>query len=324
MLRDNSFDFAGVRSLPTRRDGGPLSWLSGLKAGLGGLLSRLGVAAIVVTALAGSAYAQSCSDLLRQAARGGASGAEAAALTRQLAALQALERKRQCSGKSGGGFFDPCADLWNRKAEVQRQLAKSRDGGAAALRARAAALGCVPEKRKAITVAKRSEPSGPYVGNNAMLYCVRMSDGYFFPVPGAQFVDSGDYKETVDQCGYICKGSETSVYRLDDAALETEEMVSVETGKPYKELPTAFAYRQSTNFQGCDFPSYYRRVEEARSRTVTPQNMKNALIPLPKQRPEGGPPLMALSEEKAPSPALAEMPDNRPVRVVGPNFFPEE
>jgi hypothetical protein len=239
--------------------------------------------------------------------------------------LQALERKRQCSGKSSGGFFDPCGDLRNRKAEVQRQLAKSRDGGAAALRARAAALGCTNERRKAVTVAKRdpSGPSGPYLGSNAMLYCVRMADGYFFPVPGAQFVDSGDYKETVDQCGYICKGSETSVYRLDDPALETEEMVSVETGKPYKELPTAFAYRQSTNFQGCDFPSYYRRVEEARSRTVTPQNMKNALIPLPKQRPEDGPPLMALSEEKAPSPALAEMPDNRPVRVVGPNFFPE-
>jgi hypothetical protein len=303
--------------------------LSRLKALLHGMVSRLGVVAIVMAALAASAYAQSCSDLLRQASRGGASGVEAAALTRQLAALQALERKRQCSGKSSGGFFDPCNDLRNRKAEVQRQLAKSRDGGAAALRARAAALGCAPEKRKAIAVAKRSEPSGPsapsgpYLGSNAMLYCVRMSDGYFFPVPGAQFVDSGDYKETVDQCGYICKGSETSVYRLDDAALETEEMVSVETGKPYKELPTAFAYRETTNFQGCDFPSYYRRVEEARSRTVTPQNMKNALIPLPKQRPEDGPPLMALSEEKAPAPALEKMPDDRPVRVVGPNFFPE-
>ena len=325
MVRGRSFDCAGVRSPPMPQGSDRCQELSRLKALLHGMVSRLGVVAIVMAALAASAYAQSCSDLLRQASRGGASGVEAAALTRQLAALQALERKRQCSGKSSGGFFDPCGDLRNRKAEVQRQLAKSRDGGAAALRARAAALGCVPAKRKAITVAKRapSAPSGPYLGSNAMLYCVRMADGYFFPVPGAQFVDSGDYKETVDQCGYICKGSETSVYRLDDAALETEEMVSVETGKPYKELPTAFAYRESTNFQGCDFPSYYRRVEEARSRTVTPQNMKNALIPLPKQRPEDGPPLMALSEEKAPSPALAEMPDNRPVRVVGPNFFPE-
>ncbi|MEQ1951883.1 DUF2865 domain-containing protein [Mesorhizobium yinganensis] len=323
MLRVTFFDLCGFRGPLKRRGNRGSCRFSIVEAALRGLVSRLGVAVLIAVALAGSAYAQSCSDLLRMAARGGGGTAETAALSRQLAALQALERKRQCSGKSRGGFFDPCADLRNRKAEVQRQLAKSRDGGAAVWRARAAAMGCEFNQRRATTVAKRSAPSGPYVGSNAMLYCVRMSDGYFFPVPGAQFVDSSDYKDTVDQCGYICKGSETSVYRLDDPGLETEEMVSVETGKPYKELPTAFAYRETVNFQGCDFPSYYRRVEEARARTVTPSDMKNAVIPLPKERPEGAPPLMALSEEKAPSPALAEMPDNRPVRVVGPNFFPE-
>lgn len=323
MVRGRFFESAGVQGLPMGQSGRRVPWQSGLKTLLNGLTSRLGVVVLLLAVFATSAYAQSCSDLLRMAARGGGGTSETAALSRQLVALQALERKRQCAGKSRGGFFDPCADLQNRKAEVQRQLAKAQGGGAAVWRARAAAMGCQVEKRRATTVAKR-QPSGPYVGSNAMLYCVRMSDGYFFPVPGAQFVDSSDYKDTVDQCGYICKGSETSVYRLDDAALETEEMVSVETGKAYKELPTAFAYRESVNFQGCDFPSYYRRVEEARSRTVTPSDMKNALIPLPKQRPEDTPPLMALSEEKPQSPALAKMPDDRPVRVVGPNFFPEQ
>ena len=95
-------------------------------------------------------------------------------------------------------------------------------------------------------------------------------------------VRSSDYKETVDQCRYICQGSETVVFRLDDSALETEEMISVETGKPYKQLPTAFAYRDRVDFKACDFQSYYRRVEEARARTVTPSDMKNALIPLPR------------------------------------------
>ncbi|MDQ6434811.1 DUF2865 domain-containing protein [Mesorhizobium sp. LHD-90] len=289
------------------------------------VLVRLAALALVGLLFASSAHAQSCADLLRMASRGGgASSPEAAALTRQLIALQALERKRQCSSRARGGFFNPCAELQVKKADVQRRLSRAKGGGAAALRARAAAMGCVVERRKATSVAGRSGPSGPYVGSNAMLYCVRVADGYFFPVPGAQFLDSGDYKDTVDQCRYICKGSETAVYRLDDGGLETEEMVSVETGKPYKELPTAFAYRDSANFEGCDFPSYYRRVEEARARTVTPRNMENALIPLPKQRPEDMPPLMALTEEKAPAPALAKMPTDRPVRVVGPNFFPEE
>lgn len=278
---------------------------------------------LVGTFSATSAYADVCSDLLRQAARGGVSQ-ESLALSRQLAALQALERKRQCAGKSTGGFFNPCAEVAARKAEVQRKMARTQGGSAAVARARLAALGCKSERRKAVT-AVRQGPSGPNIGNNAMLFCVRMNDGYFFPVPGSQFVDSGDYKDVVDQCRYICEGSETSVYRLDDPAIETEEMISVETGKAYRELPAAFAYRDRANFTGCDFPSYYRRVEEARARTVTPSNMKNAVIPLPPEKPEAAVPVLALTGETPATaqPPAVEAPADKNVRVVGPNFFPD-
>ncbi|PSJ55987.1 hypothetical protein C7I84_21885 [Mesorhizobium ephedrae] len=291
--------------------------------------SLIGIGAVAALLSLGmtSAYANACADLLARAARGGAS-AQSVALSKQLSAIQALERKRQCSSRGTGGLFNPCADLANRKADVQRQLARSQGGNQAALRARIAALGCgKPQQRKerrevVEASVKRAAParSGPSIDTGVMLFCVRVEDGYFFPVPGSQFIDSRDYKQAVDQCSYICRGSQTSVYRLDDPELETEEMISVDTGRPYRELPTAFAYRNRTGFEACDFQGYHRRVNEARARTVTPFNMKNAVIPLPRERPDEPVPLMALTgDNQAP---VVDLPADRKVRVVGPNFFP--
>ena len=59
-------------------------------------------------------------------------------------------------------------------------------GGAA--QARLAALGCTKEKRRRVETAGKRAPARPYVGDNAILYCVRMTDGYFFPVPRSQFL----------------------------------------------------------------------------------------------------------------------------------------
>ena len=263
-----------------------------------------------------SAHAEVCAELVRRAG----SSQESAALSKQLAAISALERRRQCASKGTGGWFNPCADLAARKAEVQRKLSRA-GGGATVSRARLVALGCLAPKRSQ-QVAGRN--IGPYVGNHAILFCVRTRDGYFFPVPRSQFVHSSDYKQVVDQCQYICQDKETVVYRLDDPSIETEEMVSVEKGTPYKELATAFSYRQNAEFKGCDFQRYYRRVDEARARTLTPSNLENTVIPLPGEKPPAGAPLplLAINEEPKPAPAI-EMPANRQVRVVGPNFFPE-
>jgi hypothetical protein len=281
------------------------------------LAGRICAAIAVAAFCATSAYADSCADLRREARSGGSR--ESAALSRQLAALQRLERQRGCSSKARGGFFfDPCAEVAARKAEVLGKMASTRGGAAPA---RLAALGCAKEKRRHVMAARNRAPARPYVGDNAILYCVRMTDGYFFPVPRSQFVGAGDYKEIVDQCRYICQGSETAVFRLDDPALETEEMISVETAKPYKQLPTAFAYRDRADFKACDFQSYYRRVEEARARTVTPSDMKNAVIPVPRDKPQS--PVARLAFTSQTPPPAVDKPLDRKVRVVGPDFFPD-
>ncbi len=304
--------------------------------------SLLVVIALALASLAASvtvSYADACSAIasqLRRSGGGGGNSAQAAMLRRQLVALQSLERQRGCRGGSGG-FFDACGDIASRKANVQRQLAEaSGRPDTSRLRARYVSLGCEDDsssRRAPAATASREErpkqvrPSGSYVASGAILFCVRQSDGYYFPAPKSQFAKQDDVKDTLDQCRYICDDAAVDVYSLSDLGLETEEMVSVEERKPYKELPTAFRYREDANFKACDLKRYYDRVAELRARTVTPSNMKNAIIPLPASRPDIAERTGAIGNEahgEAQSASVEKLDANKPVRIVGPAFFPEE
>lgn len=265
---------------------------------------------------------------------GHAASPELAQLRRQFAAIQALERQRKCTASSAvGGFFNPCADLIRSRTEVQRRIASIGNSGrdSSGLQARYAALGCqaAPKRQQA---PQQQASSTEASGGNAMLFCVRLSDGYFFPAPNSQFARAGDLKDTVDQCRYICDDAGVDLYTLSDPSLETDQMVAVETRKPYTELPTAFRYRDDAEFKACDLKRYSQRVAELRARTVTPRNMENAIIPLPTSRPDlttvsdipsssaqgtGANATSSIAQPKPVAPAGA-----KPVRIVGPAFFP--
>lgn len=296
-----------------------------------------------------SSYADTCSALKSQmvsAGRGAGSSPQVAQLRRQLVAIQRLEKQRRCSVKSSmvGFFFNPCADLVQSKAQVQRQIASASNSGrdTSGLRARFAALGCAastPRKQERQKAQQRSAPKtgsdGMKYAGSPMLFCVRLSDGYFFPAPKSQFAKKDDLKETVDQCRYICEDVGVDLYTLSDVSLETEEMVALETKQPYVELPTAFKYRDDANFKACDVKRYNQRVAELRARTVTPANMANAIIPLPTAKPDLGT-VAQIPESSAPDARASEakgaaqhqsiekVDGTRPVRVVGPAFFPED
>lgn len=167
---------------------------------------------------------------------------------------------------------------------------------------------------------RKTERPLSYTGQ-AMLYCVRLVDGYYFPAPNAQFVNAGYYDNTLDRCRFICNDKAMDVYELDDIGRETEEMASVKTRQSYRDLPAAFAYRDKADFQGCDLPRYYRRANEMRARTVTPKNMDAAVIPLPQAKPEmvlDGTVTAFVPETPKATPAAS-----RKVRVVGAPFLPE-
>ena len=255
---------------------------------------------------------------------------ELAQLRRQLAAIQGIERQRRCTAKSAvGGFFNACADLAKNRAEVQRQIASASNSGrdTSGLQARFVALGCAPAARQQ-RPAPASQSAGVTLGGNSMLFCVRLSDGYFFPAPKSQFAQRDDLKEMVDQCRYICDDASVDLYALGDPSLETEAMVAIETRKPYTELPAAFKYRDDANFKACDVKRYYQRVTELRARTVTPTNMTNAIIPLPMAKPDPGTVAQISQPEAQDAASAAEAIEgsagDRPVRVVGPAFFPAD
>ena len=94
--------------------------------------------------------------------------------------------------------------------------------------------------------ARRADKSHIASETNTRLFCVRLSDGYYFPAPNSQFVGEKDAETTLDRCRYICDTNGIEVYALQDMNLETEEMVSVEGSKSYTELPSAFRYRRKS------------------------------------------------------------------------------
>ncbi|RUW18955.1 MAG: DUF2865 domain-containing protein [Mesorhizobium sp.] len=298
--------------------------------------SLLAVTALV--AFAAVSHADPCGVLRSQMLTGrGTANPELAQLRRQLAAIQGIERQRRCTASSAmGGFFNACADLARSRAEVQRRIAGIGNSGRDDPQARYAALGCQSALKRQL--AAKPQSSGTTFGSNAMLFCVRLSDGYFFPAPNSQFTQGADLKDTVDQCRYICDDPSVDLYTLGDPNLETDQMVAVDTRKPYTELPTAFRYRDDASFKACDLKRYHQRVAELRARTVTPGNMQNAIIPLPTAKPDLGTvsdiPLPAAADAKVRATAAetgaAEdqaptMPaGSRPVRMIGPAFFPAD
>jgi hypothetical protein len=71
-------------------------------------------------------------------------------------------------------------------------------------------------------------------------YCVRLCDGFYFPINGTRI---GDTEEEANLCDSLCPGAKTAVYTL---GAENESIDNALSGtKTYKSLAAAFAYRKS-------------------------------------------------------------------------------
>lgn len=293
---------------------------------LPGLVTRGLVLLFLVAGLAPAAHADVCDMLRAQANAAASGGASVTALKKQLAALRALEGQRQCAKSGIFGLFTSCRDIARRKSAVERELrAATRPSGAvpARLRARMEELGCLQSGKRDKTqmVKSTNRDARGWNAGSDMLFCVRLEDGYFFPAPNSGFVAASDAERTRSQCRYICDNADMDVYRLDDPTLETEEMVSVEGRQPYRELRTAFRYRDAEQFRACDLQRYSRRVSLARADAMTPTTIdaKSIVLPVPNARPDIEP--IAFSE---PPKQQGANPLTRKVRVVGAPYLPNE
>lgn len=71
--------------------------------------------------------------------------------------------------------------------------------------------------------------------------CVRLSDGYFWPVSYATLPDY--VGNDAAQCQQMCPGTPVELYFYDNPGQEPENMRNM-YGQPYTSLPNAFAYRE--------------------------------------------------------------------------------
>lgn len=82
---------------------------------------------------------------------------------------------------------------------------------------------------------------------NARTMCVRLCDGFYFPINNRSHSDN--YYDELAMCVGRCPGADVSLY-VHGNGQAVEQMRSVMTGESYVNLPTAFKYRTALS-PGC-------------------------------------------------------------------------
>ncbi len=182
------------------------------------------------------------------------------------------------------------------------------------------------------------ESSGP-MGNTYRTVCVRLGDGYFFPISFETTPDH--FREDEQTCQRMCPAAEVRLYTYHNPGEEVAQAVSLD-GRFYSELPSAFSYRTKLSGYSCRRPgeSWYEALKGGGyNQTVAPGDVivtdkKAKQLSQPRPAP-GQKDAKTQADDTHPKPgelrgtdsALAETPDpagktKRKVRQVGPKFLP--
>lgn len=150
-------------------------------------------------------------------------------------------------------------------------------------------------------------------GGTLRTLCVRTCDGAFFPI--SSNATPVVFGRDASLCRQMCPGTQTELFYHSLLSEESADMVSAATGRPYRDLPNAFAYlhRDAPRDQacGCNLSAYHESAGASRA------------------RPE---PYSGVTEIRTGPPAEVVIdPKERPydpagtrVRSVGPVFLPPE
>jgi hypothetical protein len=177
--------------------------------------------------------------------------------------------------------------------------------------------------------------------NTVRTMCVRLSDGYYFPISYATLPDY--IPQDADACRAACPGADVELYFYDNPGQEPEQMINQE-GQPYTSLANAFAYRKAVDpnatcrppsnpegdvtliqmpngrsrpmvkVNGVEFPLPVLDPRRQQSATAAPIKVARApAVPLPRPRPGSAP------AERAPAPVKPPVAtaDSRIVEIAG-------
>lgn len=162
----------------------------------------------------------------------------------------------------------------------------------------------------------------PANGGNLRTLCVRTCDGSFFPISAN--ATPLNFRRDAQVCQQMCPGTETELYYHSILTEESADMVSTSTGRPYRELPTAFSYLSRPTGDkpacGCNISADRNKSLPNNQGGQTPAAGGYSSITEIKSKPEAGttPPAPAEMPERSYDPAESK------VRRVGPMFLPTE
>lgn len=152
--------------------------------------------------------------------------------------------------------------------------------------------------------------------------CVRLSDGYFWPISYSTLMDYAGQDSTA--CQQMCPNTQVELYYYDNPGQEPEQMRNL-SGFPYTSLPNAFAYRTKFDTEGhcrapvaADGAVKIADAEDGSNRSMI--EIDGVSFPMPMRDPRGVVPVQAAevaAVEPAAAVALVEVPLPRP-RPSGP------
>lgn len=115
--------------------------------------------------------------------------------------------------------------------------------------------------------------------------CVRLSDGYFWPISYATLQDY--VGQDAAQCQQMCPGTPVELFYYDNPGQEPEHMRNM-LGQRYVDMPNAFNYREAFDTQSSCKPqdeSGSFRVVEAGGQTRSIVDYQGTSFPLPLRDP---------------------------------------
>jgi len=170
------------------------------------------------------------------------------------------------------------------------------------------------------------------MGGTYRTVCVRLCDGYYFPVSYATTPDR--FQQDAQTCQRECPAAQAQLYTYHNPGEEMNQAVGLD-GQPYSALPAAFAYRkQMSPACGCRRPgeSWAEALKtlgpdntvEQGDVVVTEQNSKKLSTP---RGADGKLLRPSVAPQQDTRSALGDAPGQtdptkRKVRTVGPTFLP--
>ncbi len=155
--------------------------------------------------------------------------------------------------------------------------------------------------------------------NTVRTVCVRLSDGYFWPISYATLPDF--IGNDAMSCQQMCPNTAVDLYYYANPGEEPEQMRNM-NGSPYSALPTAFAYRDAFDKSAsceaapvADGSVTIASAADGSNRAMLEIN--GVSFPLPLRDPRGVAPVQAAEVETVAAVALVDVPLPRP-RPAGP------